>query len=122
MLPTDCIKKVDDGIEISLTNVISPISVDEIPDDYMNYLDRMDFLVDGVAIPDEQKKNIAIIVNEKKFTAANFKDIVGETLPVGGKLIIFIPVIGINKGESHEFEVDIKLDEPINLKIERVVN
>ncbi|MFX0100251.1 MAG: hypothetical protein ACFFCS_11770 [Candidatus Hodarchaeota archaeon] len=113
---------MDDGIEISLTNVISPISVDEIPEDYMNYLDRMDFLVDGVAIPDEQKKNIAIIVNEKKFTAKNFTEIVGETLPVGGKLIIFIPVTGINKGKSHEFEVTLKLDEPINLKIERVVN
>ncbi|GAB4319906.1 MAG: hypothetical protein Kow0069_23590 [Promethearchaeota archaeon] len=120
MVPADAVKAVEGGVEITFVNVISPLTVDEIPGDPLDYLEVK---LDGDPIPREQLAKIEIRVPDQdlNLTMANMQDAVGKTLPVGGKLVIFFPTDQIKAGETHEVEVTIKSDNPINVKIERVV-
>ena len=123
MIAKDAVKVVGDNLEMTMTNVISPISIDEIPPDVLNYLEMK---IDNDVILDGSKADVAnkmqIKWEDKIFTMANLKDAVGLTLPVGGLLTIIVPnVKGIKAGETHNFEVTIKADNPINIAFEREV-
>src|SRR6056297_252637 len=118
MIPKDAIKLDGDDVVINVTNVISPISIDEIPEDVLNYLEVK---VDGDVVLSGAKPDLAdglkLIWEDKTFTLDNIQDAVGETLPVGGKMkIVFPNAIGLASGEEHEVEVTIKTDNPINIK------
>lgn len=118
MLPKNCVKKVDNGINIEFLNVISPITIEEIPD---NALDYLEVNIDGNAVDAAVKEKIEIGFEEEKATIENLKDFIGRTIPVGGKLNIFIPVTDLNSGEEHEFDITIKSDNPFNIKVKRTV-
>jgi hypothetical protein len=117
MLPKDCVTLEGDLIKVAMTNVISPISIDEIPDDVLNYLELK---VDDKVV--EDLSGLKILWEDKEFTLANIADAVGETLPVGGKMTLVLPnSVGVAKGEKHDIEVIIKADNPINIKVSREV-
>ncbi|MBD3350778.1 MAG: hypothetical protein GF364_04745 [Candidatus Lokiarchaeota archaeon] len=118
MLPKDCIKAVDDGVEITFLNVISPIAIEEIPD---NPLDYIEFIVDGKAIPDDVVKNVKISMDDEVATIDNLKQYIGRTIPVGGKLIINLPLADVSAGEEHEFDITLKTDNPFNIKVKRKI-
>ena len=117
MLPKDCVKAIEGGIEISLLNVISPITIEEIPDNAVEYLD---VIIDGNAVGTDVKEKLEIDVEGETVTLANLKNFVGRTLPVGGKMIVKIPLSGLNSGEEHEFNITIKTDNPFNIKAKRI--
>jgi len=117
MIPKDAVKAVAGGVEITAVNVISPISVDEVPDDVINYLEVE---MDGVKISENQKKGLKIFVAEKEYNLANAKDLVGQTIPVGATIKIFAPVV-LEKGSTHKVNVVIKTNNPINIEVEREV-
>jgi hypothetical protein len=117
MIPKDAVKAVDGGIEISAINVISPIGIDEIPDNITDYLEVE---VDGVKVSDAQKKAIKVILNEKAYTIDNAKNLVGMTIAVGESIKIFAPVV-LEKGSTHKVNVIIKTNNPINVEVEREV-
>jgi hypothetical protein len=121
MVPADAVKAVPGGFELHVLNVISPLSIDEIPDDYMKYLDHLDVQIDGKPIPDAEKAQITIEVDGVKYGQANLKDAIGKTIPVGGKLIIFVPNTWMKAGEEHEIKILVKLDNPIDVSIVRTV-
>ncbi len=123
MIPKDAVKIDGDDVVIDATNVISPISIDEIPDDVLNYLEVQ---VDGEVVLSGDKpelaKGLKLMFDEKAFTMDNIQDAVGETLPVGGKLkIIFPNSLGLAAGEEHTVEVLIKTDNPISIKVTRTI-
>jgi hypothetical protein len=118
MFPKDCAKVVPNGIEITFINVISPLSIDEIPD---NVLDYVDLTLDNAIQSNEFKSKIIITVENKEYTAANAKEFQGQTIPVGGAVKIFVPITTIKAGEEHEVKLQIKLDNPIELIIKRTV-
>jgi hypothetical protein len=118
MLPADCCKAVAGGVEITMVNVISPISIDEVPD---NVLDYVDVKVDGKALDTATKSKVAIEFEGQKYTLGNAKAVAGKTIPVGGTLKVFAPVSGLKKGETHKVEVIIKLDNPIQIEVERTL-
>jgi hypothetical protein len=119
MLPKECVKLEGDTVHVEMVNVISPLSIDEIPDNYLSYLSVK---IDDKEMPEDKKSGIKIGFEDKIFTTSNIKDAVGVTLAVGGKLNVFFPnFAGVNKGETHNFEVLIKSNNPINIQFEREV-
>ena len=121
MFPKDAVKKVEGGgVEITMVNVISPLSVDEVPEDVENYIDGA---IDGKAIDKAaMKEKLRFTVNdEKTFTYANAQEFAGYVIPVGGKIKIFLPVTDIEAGEEHEFEIKIATDNPFELSFKRTV-
>ncbi len=119
MFADDAVKLVEGGIEITMTNVISPLSVDEVPDDVENYLDGT---VDGKSISTEDKKKFKIKFGGMEFNIKNAKEFAGKVIPVGEKVTVFLPFTGISKGEEHEFGILIKTEHPFELAIKRTVH
>ncbi|MHA1819886.1 MAG: hypothetical protein ACTSU2_16090 [Promethearchaeota archaeon] len=118
MLPKDCIEATDDGFLIKMVNVISPITVEEIPD---NVIDYLEVKIDDTPVSDEVKKGIKIKNDEgMEVGIENMADAIGVTIPVGGHLTIFVPY-KVEKGSKHKFDVLIKADNPINISVEREV-
>ncbi|MHA1820680.1 MAG: hypothetical protein ACTSU2_05830 [Promethearchaeota archaeon] len=119
MFPKDCVKKVDNGVEIKMINVISPLSIDEgIPDDPWNYIDA---IIDGKPLDEDKKKKITLKFEGKEYVVEKAKEFEGVVIPVGGSVIIFIP-IELSQGEEHDFDITIKTDNPFHIKIKRAVN
>jgi hypothetical protein len=117
MIPNDAVKEVAGGIEISIVNVISPISIDEIPDNLLEYLELE---ADGTKMDNDLKKKIKITYNDKAYSIENAKELVGLTIPVGAALKIFAPA-PFKKGEKHKVCVTIKTNNPMTIEVEREV-
>lgn len=120
MLPKDCVKAVGDGgVEITMVNVISPISIDEVPE---NVLDYVEVKIDDEPLPKDKMANIEIKFDDDVYTLNNAQDALGKTIPVGGKLTITVPEVGLKAGDKHKVDVTIKTDNPINIGVERKVH
>ena len=118
MFPNDAFKAVEGGIEMTAVNVISPISIDEMPDDVLNYVE---LLIDGQALSKDIMAKTKITVENKTYTIENAKEFVGQTIPVGGTIKVFCPVTNIKAGEEHEMKLTIKLDNPFQIEVKRTV-
>ncbi len=113
----NCIKKVPGGVEITMLNVLSPITAKALPDDVSEFLKVK---VDGKPVPDDVIQSLVVTVNGIKYTTKNLKDLNRQTLPVGGTLTFFVPFEGIKSGEEHEFDLDVKSTN-FRFKMSRVV-
>lgn len=120
MIPQDAMKAAEGGVEITLTNVISPLSVDEIPAG-IDPLEYLEVKMDGEEISAEELKGLKLTFEDTTIGIDNIEDALGKTIPVGGQLKIFFPTDKISAGEEHEVEVTIKTDNPINIKVSRTV-
>lgn len=117
MLPADCVKSVGDGIEITFLNVLSPITIEQIPD---NVLDYLELKIDGKEIGNDVKSKIKISMDNEIATIDNIKNYIGRTIPVGGKLGINVP-LALEKGKEYDFEITIKTEHPFSIKAQRTV-
>ncbi|HME56189.1 MAG TPA: hypothetical protein VKM55_28560 [Candidatus Lokiarchaeia archaeon] len=117
MFPDDSFKKVENGIEVTMINVLSPLSVDEVPDDVMNYLEAS---IDGTPVADEDKEKIEITTGGNTYTIANAKEFAGVVIPVGGTIKVFIPC-DLEEGSEHEFGINIKTEHPFLLNVKRTI-
>jgi hypothetical protein len=124
MVPADAIKLVAGGLELNAINVISPLSVDGIPEN-INIVDYVDFKIDGTSVAADIKKGIKFTVGEgtaaKTFTMDKIREFEGVVIPVGGKMKIFVPNKTLKKGEEHTFDVVIKTDNPFNITVTRTI-
>jgi hypothetical protein len=120
MFPKDCVKAADNGVTVSMVNVISPLSIDDgIPDDAENHVDVN---IDGKALDAETKKKLSFTIDGTTYTIAKAIDFQGVVIPVGGKIEVFLPGSDLKAGEEHEFEIIIKTDNPFQLKFKRTIN
>ncbi len=115
IFPTDCVKLKDDGIEFTFQNIMAPMTVEKIPEGEA-YLARYSLKVDGVEVPMELMKKAKVTVNGKEYASTNIKEMEGQVIPVGGKIVIFAPVTEFNgkkldKGSEHELYMIIKSGE-----------
>jgi hypothetical protein len=117
MLPEDCVKATTDGFKLTMTNVISPLTVDEIPP---NAIDYLEFKVNDAEVSAAVKKGIKITAGDKTVGLNNIQDALGVTIPVGGILSIAVP-FKVTKGQKYKFTVTIKANNPINIEVERTV-
>ena len=120
MCPKDAVTKNEDGtITLSLVNVISPIAIEEIPDD--DLMDYLEVKIDGEAVDKEALRQMTVDFQGNTYKIEDIKTLVGTTIPVGEKLAFTIP-IDVEKGKQYEVEVLVKLDNPINVTLKRTVN
>ena len=117
MLPKNCISATETGLKIAMVNVISPISIDEIPDDFLSYIDVK---VNGESVGQDVLKGLKITSEDLTITVDNVQDALGKTIPVGGHLNVEVPY-KVESGKEYEFEIEIKSDNPINIKVKRTV-
>ena len=115
LFPSDCIKLKGDGVEITFNNVLAPMAVEKIPEG-VAYLERYSIKIDGNEVPLELMKKAKVTVNGKVYASTNIKEMEGEVIPAGGKIVIFAPITEfagkkLKKGEEHEFYVVIKTGE-----------
>ncbi len=109
IFPSDCIKLKNNGVELTFQNVVAPMSVENIPAGE-EYLARYSIKIDGIEAPMELMKKAIITVNGKEYLSTNIKKMEGEVIPVGGKILIFVPVTEfagkkLKKGEEHEIHI-----------------
>ncbi len=114
MVPDDAVKNTATGWEIEVTNVISPLTVDQIPD---NVMDLFSFKVDEKEM---DKNKMSLRYEDKVVSMKNPKDALGVTIPVGGKIHIVAEDKPLPAG-MHKFEINIQIDNPINIALEREV-
>jgi hypothetical protein len=117
MIPADAVKAVAGGAELSIVNVISPISVDEVPE---NVLDYLEIKLDGKALAKAEMAKIKLTIGTKTYNMQNAKEFQGQTVAVGAAIKIFAP-LAVKKGETHTIDVTIKTNNPISINVERVV-
>lgn len=120
MIPENAMKAVEGGVEVTIINVISPINIDDIPEN-IDPLEYLEVKIDGEIQPRDQLQRLVVTLGGRKYTWSNVLDARGETVPVGGELKIFFPTDKVKAGEEHEVDVTIKTDNPINIKVTRTV-
>ncbi|MFX0100215.1 MAG: hypothetical protein ACFFCS_11590 [Candidatus Hodarchaeota archaeon] len=123
MFPKDCIKKVEGGIEVVFINIIAPMKIEDLPDDFF---DHYDVIIDGKSVPKELKEKAKITLNDKEYTKDNVKELEGQTVPVGGQIKVYAPVdiaeIGIDPDVEHDIELKITITENVvSYKIKRML-
>ncbi|GAB4306994.1 MAG: hypothetical protein Kow0069_04160 [Promethearchaeota archaeon] len=119
MVPADAVKATDDGFVIEVTNVISPLTVDEIPEN-INLAEMVTFKVDDEEL---DPNDFVLRFEDVEVSLQNPQAALGVTVPVGGKLmIIYKGGAKWEKGTTHTFELNVQLDNPISIKLERELN
>ena len=111
LFPKDCVKLVEGGVEITFINILSPMKIEEVPDDFFA---QYTITIDGESVPKDMMEQVKITINEKVYTKDNVNDLAGEIVPVGGVIKIFAPFTEIagkkaEKGNEHEFFMHIKV-------------
>ncbi len=114
MIPEGAVRNTAKGWEIEVTNVISPLTVDQIPD---NVIDLFNFKVDDKEM---DKTKMSLRYEDKVVSLKNPKDALGVTVPIGGKIFIIAEDKPLPAG-MHKFDLNIQIDNPINITIEREI-
>jgi hypothetical protein len=104
LVPEDGIKKTDDGISISVVNVVSAIPADQIPG---NPIEFIDIKVNGTALTNEEKENVSIKIDDQTLTLPNLRD--AGTIPIGATVEFSFPTDAYQVGE----EITIDFEVPI---------
>jgi hypothetical protein len=124
MFPADSVKLVEGGLEISMLNVISPLSVEGIPATGVE--DYVEFSIDGKPLDNAAKAKMKLTIGEgadlKSYTLAEAQKFDGVVVPVGGKMKIFVPASGLKVGEEHEFDLLVKTQNPFQLQVKRTIS
>jgi hypothetical protein len=114
MIPEDAVQNTDYGWHVSITNVISPLAVDEIPD---NVMDLFKISVDGEEI-DKTKASLAY--EDKVVTFEDPTAALGITIPVGGVIELRYNGEPLNSG-MHVFKLEIAAGSGMSIEFEREV-
>ncbi len=123
MVPDNAVKVVANNIEITIVNVISPLTIEDIPEgDLAQYVDiALDGKwYEGLAKQDFVNK-IELRYEDKAVTLKNVRQFSGLTLPVGAQIKLVVPNPGWKAGETHTVTVKVNLDNPIEISAERKV-
>lgn len=117
MIPKDGVKLIGNELVFTVVNVLSPWTIDEVPDDVLNYLAAK---VDNIS--QDLSKGFSIKTEEKTYTLKNVKEALGSTFPVGGIMTLTLPNhMKLTKGSTHTFDITIKLNNPIQIQFEREI-
>ena len=114
MIPADAVKNTDYGWMVSITNVISPLSVDEVPD---NVIDLFKITVDGNTL---DNKNLSLAYEDKEVTFENPQAALGVTVPVGGILELRYKGDKLSPG-MHSFKLEVAAGGDMSIEFDREV-
>ncbi|MHA1682108.1 MAG: hypothetical protein ACTSUE_14310 [Promethearchaeota archaeon] len=114
MIAKDAVKNTDDGWKVDIKNVISPLSVDEIPE---NVIDMFTITVDDVEV---DKTKVSLGFEDKKISIENPQEALGVTVPVGGIIVLECKGEKLSPG-SHKFKLEIAAGGDMSIEFEREV-
>ncbi len=114
MIPEDAVKNTDFGWSIAITNVISPLSITEAPE---NATDLFKITVDGCLIDNDR---FSVAYGGKEATVKDPKAAVGVTVPVGGVIEVRCKGEKLSPGK-HDFKMEILARNDMSIEFERVV-
>jgi hypothetical protein len=119
LLPNDCLVAAENGVELNAINVMMPITIEEIPPNFMDYFD---IELDGEKKPREFVNQMTLTVEGKTIGIDNVAtEFLGMTIPMGAAMKMFIP-IEWQTGEEHEIAFDVKAeDTPMTIRVKRTV-
>ncbi|MFX0098838.1 MAG: hypothetical protein ACFFCS_04595 [Candidatus Hodarchaeota archaeon] len=114
MIPKDAVSNTDYGWVVKLTNVISPLSVDEIPDNVASLF--------TISVDDNELdvNNLALAYEDKEVTMENPSAALGVTVPVGGVIEIRYKGDKLSAGK-HSFKLEIQASGGMGIEFEREV-
>lgn len=119
IFPTDCLKKVQGGVEVTMINVMSPIKTKDLPADVSKFISVK---IDGKPVPETIISGLVITDSDgKKYDSKNLKALSNQVLPVGGKWKFYIPYPDVKVGEEHEIAIDVK-ETKFHFILQRAVN
>ena len=104
LVPEDAIKKTEDGISISIVNIVSAIPAGQIPGDPVEFIN---IKVNGTELTAEEKQNVALVIDDVPYTLPTLRD--AGDIPIGAKCTFSFPTAQYNVGE----EITIDFEVPI---------
>src|SRR5271157_2670092 len=120
MFPADCCKVEDDYIKVTVTNVISNLDIQKLPEDGINnhfeILDENDTVLAGKGNEDAWEK-FKVEFNGTVYDKDNYQDVVGTIVEKGQKYTVWLPNPGWSAGETHKLTVKLYQDRPIEFFI-----
>ncbi len=114
MIPEDAVKNTSSGWSIAITNVISPLSITEAPE---NVSDLFKITVDGRVINNDQ---FSVAYGGKEATVKDPSAAIGVTVPVGGVIEVRYKGEKLAPGR-HSFKIEILARSDVSVEFERVV-
>jgi len=114
MIEADAVKNTSFGWAITIKNVISPLTVDEVP---KNLLELFKVTVDGKVL---DNKKLSLFYDGKEATHDNTNVIIGITVPVGAVIEFRCKGEKLSKG-MHSFKLEIAARNDLSIDFEREV-
>jgi hypothetical protein len=114
MIPDDAVKNTSLGWSIFITNVISPLSVTEAPE---NVEDLFKITVDERMISNEK---LSLVYQGKEATVQDPTAAVGVTVPIGGVIELRCKGDKLPAGK-HAFRIEILARKDLVVEFDRVV-
>ncbi|MBN2153942.1 MAG: hypothetical protein JW839_20970 [Candidatus Lokiarchaeota archaeon] len=102
MIPEDALKKVGDGVELKMINLITTIPISQAPGDIV---DLLEVKVNGKELSRDEKLKIGIKWGDKQYTLDNIRD--AGDVPVNAELVFSLPSAGVNVGEEAKVEISV---------------
>ena len=124
LIPTNAVKLEDDKLSVDAVNIISPIPISELPG---SPRDVLTIELDGKTVFSPEKQELAdevsIEIEGEKYNIDNIKQACGGTIPIGMKIHCEMPnIFGFAAGEKHKMKVNIEIDSPMEIEMERKIN
>nr|MDO8083477.1 hypothetical protein [Candidatus Sigynarchaeum springense] len=114
MIPEDAVKNTDFGWSIAITNLISPLSITEAPE---NVNDLFRITVDERVVDNE---SFSVVYNGREATVKDPKAAIGVTVPVGGVIELRCKGGNLAPG-THVFKIEILARKDLVVEFDRVV-
>ena len=114
MIPDNAVKNNNQGWSISITNVISPLSITEAPE---NVTDLFKITVDERKVDNE---SFSVVYDGKEATVKDPTAAVGVTVPIGGVIELRCKGGKLSPG-MHAFKMEILARKDLVVEFDRVV-
>ena len=117
MIRKNALKKVEGGLEFTFTNIISPIEISIVPDNFLDYIKPT---MDRKPISKDIINNSEVTVGDETFYIKDAQKYIGRIIPVGAELLIKVPGLEVEQGKECEFEFVVE-ETSLNFKVKRTI-
>ncbi|HMF32972.1 MAG TPA: hypothetical protein VKK79_16230 [Candidatus Lokiarchaeia archaeon] len=115
LVAEDGLKKVEGGVELTLTNVIQPLPADQIPG---NPLDFLHIKINDNEMSREDMEKVKINWEDREFTFESLRD--AGTIPIGAQIKFTLPTEEFDIGQEVTIDINIP-DLNVNINFARKI-
>jgi hypothetical protein len=118
VFPVDSVKLIDDNLEVTFINILSPVQIKTLPP---NCADYMEIKVDGNPLDKSILEQMVFRFDEKEILLSDPSAANNLLVPEGTIIKITIPNPGVQQGETHKIDIKIADYQKFRFSIERVI-